>query len=298
MARSVEVILNAGSGSVLGAETKQGLSDRFLERGVRARVHLAGTGAEVELLAREAADGDAEVIVAAGGDGTISSVAKEVYRAGKVLGIIPLGTLNNLSKDLGIPQSVGEAVDTIKNRHIAEIDLAEVNGRIFLNNSSIGLYPRMVKHRVEQQRLGYGKWRAAFWAWLRIFRISPFLDVNIKVDNKEFRRKLPFVFVGNNEYEMDLYNIGRRPRLDAGKLSIYFIHSGGRWGVTILLFHTLTGRLRQWRDFEEVSSEEVTIGSRKKRLLVAFDGEVAVMETPLRYRSLAKALKVIVPNDE
>ena len=296
MAPAVEVIVNAGSGSVLGGETRRSLSDRFLERGIRARVHLAETGAEAELLAAEAADGDADVIVAAGGDGTISSVAKEVYRAGKILGIIPLGTLNNLSKDLGIPQAVGDAVDTINAGHVAEIDLAEVNGRIFLNNSSIGLYPRMVKHRVDQQRLGYGKWRAAFWAWLRIFRISPFLDVQIIVDDKEFRRKLPFVFVGNNEYEMELYNIGRRPRLDEGKLSIYFIHSGGRWGVTMLLFHTLTNRLRQWRDFEEVSSEEVTIGSRKKRLLVAFDGEIAVMETPLRYRSLPRALKVIVPN--
>ena len=298
MAPAVEVILNAGSGSVLGAETRQSLADRFLECGVRARIHLAGTGSEVDLLAAEAVDGDAEIIVAAGGDGTISTVAKEVYRAGKVLGIIPLGTLNNLSKDLGIPQTVADAVDTIKNKHMAEIDLAEVNGRVFLNNSSIGLYPRMVKHRVEQQRLGYGKWRAAFWAWLRIFRISPFLDVSIKVDNKVFRRKLPFVFVGNNEYEMELYNIGRRTRLDEGKLSIYFIHTGGRWGVTLLLFHTLTGRVKQWRDFEAVSTEEVTISSRKKRLLVAFDGEVAVMETPLFYRSLPKALKVIVPVEQ
>ncbi len=294
----VEVILNIGSGSVLQGETASSLRDRFLERGIKARIHPANTGADVELLAAEAADGEAEIIVAAGGDGTISTVAKEVLRTGKTLGIIPLGTLNNLSKDLRIPQSIHSAVDTIKNGNISLIDLAEVNGRIFLNNSSIGLYPRMVKHRVEQQRLGYGKWRAAFWAWLRIFRISPFLDVSIKVEDKVFRRKLPFVFVGNNEYEMDLYNIGRRPRLDEGKLSLYFIHTGGRWGVSLLLFHTLTGRIKQWRDFEAVSTEEVSIGSRKKRLLVAFDGEVAVMETPLQYRSLPKGLKVIVPNEE
>ena len=298
MVRSIEVIVNAGSGSVLAGETERSLRDRFLERGVRARIHLATTGAEVELLAAEAADGEAEVIVAGGGDGTISSVAKEVHRAGKVLGILPLGTLNNFSKDLGIPQTIADAVTTIAEQNIAEIDMAEVNGRIFLNNSGIGLYPRMVKHRVEQQRLGYGKWRAAFWAWLRIFRLSPFLDVTIKVDNKVFRRKLPFVFVGNNEYEMDLYNIGRRPRLDEGKLSVYFIHTGGRWGVTLLLLHTFTGRLKQWRDFEAVSSEEVTIASRKKRLLVAFDGEVAVMQTPLCYRSRPEALRVIVPKAE
>src|SRR5215211_7727980 len=214
MAGAVEVIINAGSGSVLSAEIESTLRDKFLECGVRATIHLASTGAEVELLAAEAADGDADVIVAGGGDGTISAVAKEVHRSGKVLGILPLGTLNNFSKDLGIPQTIGDAVTTIAENNVAAIDIAEVNGRIFLNNSSIGLYPRMVRHRVEQQRLGYGKWRAAFWAWMRIFRLSPFLDVTIKIDNKVFRRKLPFVFVGNNEYEMDLYNIGRRPRLD------------------------------------------------------------------------------------
>ncbi|HTH36538.1 MAG TPA: diacylglycerol kinase family protein [Pyrinomonadaceae bacterium] len=296
MAGTVEVIINAGSGSVLADETECSLHDSFLERGIRTTIRLATTGAEVELLAAEAANGEAEVIVAAGGDGTISTVAKEVHRTGKVLGILPLGTLNNFSKDLGIPQIIGDAVTTIAEGNVSQIDMAEVNGRVFLNNSSIGLYPRMVRHRVEQQRLGYGKWRAAFWAWLRIFRLSPFLDVTIKIDNKVFRRKLPFVFVGNNEYEMDLYNIGRRPTLDEGKLSVYFIHSGGRWGVTLLLLHTLTGRLKQWRDFEAVSSEEVTIASRKKRLLVAFDGEVGVMQTPLCYRSLPKALKVIVPS--
>lgn len=294
----IEVIVNAGSGSVLEGETERSLVQRFIAHGVRAKVHLAKTGAEIERLAAEAADGEAEIIVAGGGDGTISSVANEVQRVGKVLGVLPLGTLNNFSKDLGIPQSLGAAVAVIAGGNVATIDLAEVNGRMFINNSSIGLYPRMVRHREEQQRLGYGKWRAAFWAWLRIFTISPFLKVRIRLDDKEFLRKLPFVFVGNNEYEMELYNIGRRKRLDSGKLSLYFIHSGGRWGVTLLMLHTVMGRLKQWRDFEAVSTDEITIASSKRRLLVAFDGEVAVMETPLRYRSLPKALKVIVPKPE
>jgi diacylglycerol kinase family enzyme len=295
---AIEVIVNAGSGSVLEGETERSLRQRFIAHGVRANVHLAKTGAEIEQLATEAADGEAEVIVAGGGDGTISSVAKEVHRAGKVLGVLPLGTLNNFSKDLGVPQTLGAAVRVIAERNIATIDLAEVNGRLFLNNSSIGLYPRMVVHREEQQRLGRGKWNAAFWAWIRMFKLSPFLKVNIHLDGKEFERKTPFVFVGNNEYEMDIYNIGRRPRLDEGRLSVYFLHRGGRWGVTLLVLRTIFRRLKQWRDFEEVSTGEVTITTHKPRILVAFDGEVAVMETPLRYRTLPKALNVIVPKSE
>lgn len=296
MRPAIEVIVNAGSGSVLAGETERSLRQRFVAYGVRANVHLAGTGGEIEQFARGAVESGAAVIVAGGGDGTISAVAEHVARAGKVLGVLPLGTLNNFSKDLGIPQSLEGAVRTIARGEVREIDLAEVNGRIFLNNSSIGLYPKMVRRRImQQQRLGQGKWNAAFWAWMRIFRISPFLKVHIRVGEKEFERKLPFVFVGNNEYEMELYNIGRRKSLDSGKLSVYFIHRGGRWGVTLLMLHTVFGRLRQWRDFEEVDTEELTIETKRRRLLVAFDGEVALLETPLRYRTLPKALKVIVP---
>lgn len=295
---AIEVIINAGSGSVLAGETERSLRQRFIAHGVKANVHLAETGGEIVRLAAEAADGEAEIIVAGGGDGTISAVANEVFRAGKTLGVLPLGTLNNFSKDLGIPQILEGAIKVIAKRNVESIDLAEVNGRSFINNSSIGLYPRMVRQREEQQRLGYGKWRAALWSWLRIFRISPFLKVAIMLDGKEFERKTPFVFVGNNEYEMDLYNIGRRPKLNEGKLSLYFLHRGGRWGVTVLVFRTVFQRLKQWRDFEAVSTEEITINTRKKRVLVAFDGEIAVMESPLRYRILPNALNVLVPEKE
>lgn len=298
MAPTIEVIVNSGSGSVLAGETERSLRQRFIAHGVRANVHLAETGARIDELAREAAEGEAEMIVAGGGDGTISSVAVHAEKAGKVLGVLPLGTLNNFSKDLGIPQTLEGAVETIARGRQMSIDLAEVNGRLFINNSSIGLYPNMVVHREKEQRLGRGKWNAAFWAWIRIFKLSPFLKVCIKLDGKEFLRKTPFVFVGNNEYEMDLYNIGRRPNLNEGKLSVYFLHRGGRWGVTMLLVKTVFGTLRQWRDFEAVSTEEITIQTRKRKLLVAFDGEVTVMETPLCYRTRPNALKVIVPSTE
>lgn len=294
MVRPIEVIINAGSGSVLGEETAQRLRERFIEHGVPANVHFASSGSEVESLAKRAVE-HADIVVAGGGDGTISTVAVEVARAGKTLGVLPLGTLNNFSKDLGIPQDLSAAVETIADGESKLIDLAEVNGRVFVNNSSIGLYPKIVLRRVEQQRLGRGKWSAALWAALQMFRLSPFLKVRIELAGKTFLRKTPFVFVGNNEYEMDLYNIGRRVSLDDGELSVYFLHRGGRWGVVLLLVHTLFGRLRQWKDFEEVSTDEITIQTRRKKLHVALDGEVREMQTPLHYRIRPGALKVIVP---
>lgn len=294
----IEVIVNAGSGSVLEGETDKTLTERFIAHGVRANVHLAKSGEEIVAVARAAANSRAEIIVAGGGDGTISAVAAEACRADKALGVLPLGTLNNFSKDLNIPQDLKSAIKIIVAGYKQTIDLAQVNERIFINNSSIGLYPRIVRKREQQQRLGYSKWRAAAWATLRMFRSSPFLRVRIEVDGKTFERKTPFVFVGNNQYEMELYNIGRRPSLDKGKLSVYFLHRGGRWGVVMLLFHTLTGRVKQWRDFEEVLTDSVTIQTRKRLMQVAFDGEVSVLETPLEYRTLPGALTVIVPKPE
>lgn len=298
MRPAVEFIINSSSGLASGL-LKHELETAIGEAGLDATVYFAQSGDEIERLAREAALGKADVIVAGGGDGTVSAVAEHVFAAGKTLGVLPLGTLNNFSKDIGLPQDMVAAVKVLAAGKTTEIDLAEVNGRIFVNNSSIGLYPRIVLRREsQQQRLGYGKWRAAFWATLRMFRISPFLKVKIELDGKTFLRKTPFVFVGNNEYEMDLYNIGRRPRLNEGELSVYFLHRGGRLGILLLLFHTLTGRVRQWRDFEQVTTSSVTIQTRRKRLPVAFDGEVRVLETPLVYKTLPGALKVVVPPPE
>jgi YegS/Rv2252/BmrU family lipid kinase len=297
MPQRVAVIVNASSGVGAGEDMRDELERHLAEAGIDAKITVARPEDDLDSLAAEAA-ADTDIVVAAGGDGTISAVAVAVHAAGKTLGVLPLGTLNNFSKDLGIPQDIAGAVEVLKNGVTRTIDLAEANGRVFINNSSIGLYPRIVRKREKQQRLGYGKWRAALWATLRIFMRGRFVKVRITLDDKTFFRKTPFVFVGNNRYEMDLYNIGRRSTLDDGKLSIYFLHRSGRWGVILLLWHTLTGRVRQWRDFEEVLTETVTIQTRRRRISVAFDGEVTTLETPLEYKIIPNALRVIVPAEE
>lgn len=294
----IEVIINAGGGSYT-EETEQLMLDEFAKYEVGVNIHLAKDGADIESLLKAAIASEAEVVVAGGGDGTISGIAAEVSAAGKTLGVLPLGTLNHFSKDLGIPQTVPEAVRIITENHTQNVDLGEVNGRVFINNSSIGLYPRIVRHReVQQERLGRGKWSAAFLAAVKILSVNSLFRVKLKMGDREFVRKTPFVFVGNNEYEMDFYNIGTRKRLDGGKLSVYFLHRGGRLGVVMLLLRTVFGRLRQTKEFEELDTDEITIVTRKKRLMVALDGEVVLMDTPLDYRIRAGELRVIVPRTE
>ncbi len=297
MSLAIEVIINAGSGSVEQEETKHRLTELFEENGVEANIHLAKNGGEIIEFAEKAAKSESKIIVAGGGDGTVSAVAARVIKAGKTLGILPLGTLNNFSKDLQIPPDLEEAVRVIAEGNTKQIDVGEINGRIFVNNSSIGLYPGIVRRREKQQRLGYGKWRAALWAAVKILRRSPFFAVRLETENGKRIVKTPFVFVGNNDYEMDFFNIGRRACLDDGKLSVYFLHRSGRKGLFFLVLRTLFGRLRQTKDFEEINTEEITIETRKKRMLVAFDGEVEFLETPLNYKIHPKVLRVIVPKE-
>ena len=294
----IEVIINAASGSVEEEETERYVAELFKENGVEVNISIAKNSIEIGKLAEKAAKGNAEIIVAGGGDGSVSAVAAEVVRTKKKLGILPLGTLNNFSKDLRIPQDLAEAVRVIAEGNTKQIDVGEVNGRIFVNNSSIGLYPRIVKRREKRQRLGWGKWRSALWAALKILKLSPFFAV--RLDTAAGRRiiRTPFVFVGNNAYEMDFFNIGRRETLDDGKLSVYFLHRSGRKGLLLLVVRTIFGRLRQTKDFEEISTEEIMIETRKTRVLAAFDGEIEKLETPLRYKILPKVLSVIVPEDE
>jgi diacylglycerol kinase family enzyme len=295
MPHPIEVIVNAGSGSVESEETKRNLTELFKENGVEARIHLAKNGSEIVSLAKKLAESDAEIIVAGGGDGSVSAIAEEVSKNDKILGVLPLGTLNNFSKDLGIPQDLAEAVRIIAEKRVKIIDTGEVNGRIFVNNSSIGLYPHIVKRREAQQRLGHGKWRSAFWAALRILKRSPFFAVRLETAEGKRIVKTPFVFVGNNEYEMDFFNIGRRACIDDGKLSVYFLHRHNRRGLFLLAVRTIFGRLRQTKDFEEINVAEITIETRRKKILVAFDGEVEMLETPLQYKIHAKSLRVIAP---
>ena len=295
----LKIIISAGAGGVArdNGEVSELLTSIFNEHKIDIDVSVATTGAELTELARDAARGPYKAIVAAGGDGTVSSVAASVIDSDKILGVLPLGTLNHFARDLKISSDLETAAQTIVAGHTTEIDVAEVNNRIFLNNSSLGLYPTIVRERVKHQRLGFQKWPAFVWATIQALRRYPFLDVRLRVKDQLLDRTTPFVFVGNNEYAMESFNIGLRDRLDRGVLSIYITHRTSRLKLISLALRALVGRLRDDKDFLAFSSDELKIETRHKRLRVAFDGEIELMETPLQYRIRTRALRVIVPKE-
>jgi diacylglycerol kinase family enzyme len=236
------------------------------------------------------------IVVAGGGDGTINAVASVMAGTGVAFGVLPLGTLNHFAKDIGIPLKLDEAVRNVAEGRRIQVDVGEVNDKIFLNNSSLGLYVDIVRDREKQQsRLGRGKWPAAAWATLAALRRYPFLNVGLSVDGKHHARSTPFVFIGNNEYIMEGLSIGERKRLDAGVLSLYVAQRPGRLGLLRFAWRALFGRLAQERDFDVMLADKLDIDTHHQHLHVATDGEVNMLATPLHYRIRPAALTVIVP---
>jgi diacylglycerol kinase family enzyme len=294
--KPVIVIVNGGAGHGHDDQACEDLRAKFRAAGLDAELVLAKDGEEMIATARRALEGGAHMVAAGGGDGTINAVASVMVGSGVRFGVLPLGTLNHFAKDLGIPLDLDEAVRNLATGMPREVDVGEVNGRIFLNNSSLGLYPDIVRDREKQQRrLGRGKWPAALWATLAALRRYPFLSMRLTVKGETLARRTPFVFIGNNRYTMQGLAIGERDCLDDGLLSLYVAQRPTRLGLLRFALDALRGKLGSERDFDVLEAASFEIDTHRHRVHVATDGEVTVMNPPLRYRVRPGALTVMVP---
>ena len=293
---SIAVVLNVGAGRGYCDDDTGRLQTLFASHGLQAKIFPAKDGSEILSQARAAVASKPAVVVAAGGDGTVSAVASCLKETGIAMAVLPMGTLNHFARDLGIPADCEEAVAAIARGQRVAVDVGMVNDRPFVNNASIGIYPDIVRDRQRQQRrLGRGKFWAMLWAIHAVLKRSPFLRLRVELDGTAHNLRSPFVFIGNNDYVMEGFEIGMRSSLRDGCLSIYTTQRRTRWGLLRLALRALLGRLQQARDFSIERAASLRIDSRRRWLLVATDGEVTAMETPLTFRVLPRALEVIVP---
>ena len=290
----VRVVINRGGGS-FGEDVAEKLAPIFAANGIDAKILAVDPG---ELgrhceAAAEAADVDA--LVAAGGDGTIGTAAAAVAGTDMPLGVIPLGTLNHFAKDAGIPLDLEAAVAVIAGGRTRQVDVAEVNGRIFINNSAVGLYPELVREREAQQKhLGRSKKMAMLSAGFRAFWRFRKKRLVIRIAGRAEPIETPLLFVGNNRYQMTPLALGKRERIDEGKLCIYAPLARSPLHFLWVAIRAVLGREREQADFVTLDAESAEIGSIRKTLPVATDGEANLMEAPLRYRIKAGALKLLV----
>lgn len=292
---NVPVLINPGGGSA-GDDPCGRVRDALARAGILAAIEpVAGR----DLAARAAAlvDQGAPLVIAAGGDGTMSAVGGALADSGTALGILPLGTLNHFARDLGISADLDAAAAIVAAGHRRTIDVAELNGRVFVNNSAIGLYPLLVADRVvQQERLGRSRRLAMLVASLRTLvrfrqhRLA--LTVN---DRDRATIETPLLFVGNNQYRFAMPHAGERDRLDDGRLSVVVIRRASRRGLAAATFRAFAGRSRPGDMVQLDNVTRLRVASGRPDVDISLDGETLRLPFPLDYRIRPNALWVTVP---
>jgi diacylglycerol kinase family enzyme len=294
---AVPVLLNRGGGA-LAADPK--LAER-----VEAALKSAGIDAAIELLsggecavrARAIAKAGDRLLIVGGGDGTIGAAASALVGTDTLLGILPLGTLNHFARDLEIPADLDEAAKLIAAKSERRVDVGEMNDRIFINNSAIGLYPLMVVDRdLQRRRLGRSKRLAMIVASFRTLWRFGHRRLTLTVnDERTGIVDTPLLFVGNNDYRIDIGAPGRRESLDDGQLCVMLMRKKTRRGMIAASVRALLNRSRDDDMVRLDGVERLRVASTRSQLAVSLDGEVVRTEPPLEYRIRKKALRVIAP---
>lgn len=241
-----------------------------------------------------------EAVVVAGGDGTVGCAAAVAAGTDLVLGVLPLGTFNHFAKDLGMPTELEAAAAALVDGVVREVDVAEVNGRVFVNNSALGMYPTMVaiRDRIRDKR-GWGKVRAVPVAAWRAWRSFPLHRLDLTGDGIHRRRvRSPLVFIGNGVYDNASGGVHERVELTEGRLGVSVARVISRWGLVRMLVRTWASGSSKARELDVSEVSELTVDSRTESIRVSLDGEIDWLELPLHYRTRPGALHVLAPAGE
>jgi len=234
------------------------------------------------------------VVAVGGGDGTIGTAAAVLANTMTALAILPLGTRNHLARQLGVPLDIPGAAEVAVSGQRRRIDLGRANGRVFINNASFGLYTRFVRERDAGDRHSYRRMVRAAWQVVRHMRAQFF---TLRVDGRRQAIATPLLFVGNNEYSLELGHVGERDSLTDHELSLLALPDKGPLQMISFAVRTLLGRGEPENDFLEYGRATEVVIEGAGAIEGTFDGEVVVLPLPLHLRTLPNALGVVTPRE-
>jgi diacylglycerol kinase family enzyme len=258
------------------------------------RAHVLGESEDASALAREAAEGGAQALGMAGGDGSLGPVAAVALEHGLPFVCVPFGTRNHFARDLGLecddPVSAVAAFAGDERR----VDVGRVGDVVFLNSVSLGLYASLV-HDPEHAT------KNRFAAALRMVPAAfgkARRPLELALDSPDGRERVEafVLLVANNDYALDaISDLGARSRLDEGVLHVYVVNAVGRFRLAVLFARALLGRVGDVDGYAELTADRLTVDSQRPRIHVAVDGEPAVLPSPLGFELLPRALRVLLP---
>ena len=296
------VVLNSASGSNDSNAERQVLADVFINAGRAFEflqfdnpANIASVSAKAVALAQEKGG----VVVAAGGDGTINAVAAAVLRSGCPFGVLPQGTFNYFGRANAIPQDARAAAAALLGASISPVTVGEVNGRVFLVNASLGLYPQLLEDR-EAWKQQFGRSRlVAFASGLAtIFRARGQLKLEIEMAGETTALRTPTLFIGNNHLQLAQVGIhaAHANAVNRGELAGIAVRPIGTLALFGLLARGVIGRLGDADHIDSFSFRKLKVAMRgKRRVKVATDGEITWMKPPLVFQVADTPLLLMVP---
>lgn len=292
------VVMNRGSGKKKHVELRDMLNARLAPACGSFALRESRKGSDLPALARKVATEGFDLVIAAGGDGTQSAVAGALVDSDVVMGVLPGGTFNYFARDLGVGETVEEALDTILDARVEAVDLGDVNGLIFLNNVSLGAYPQILKTR-EGIYKRWGRSRlAAYWSvMVALRRLRRPMQLVARVDGQESRYTSALVFVARSAYQLDSFGLEGAEEIRRGEFAVLIAKAKRPLPLMRSALRMAMGKSAKDDDFDLILTDALTIETPKRRQLVAHDGEKATLESPFKLKVRHDGLRVLLPRD-
>lgn len=301
------ILLNAGSGHADTERQRSTIEALLTAAGRDFELTVVDQAGELADIARRMAGRASRaggVLVAAGGDGTINTVARQAVESGCRFGVLPQGTFNYFGRTHSIPEDLAEAVQALLTAQVVPVQVGLVNERVFLVNASIGLYPRLLEEReIDKKQFGRSRLVALLSALKTVLGSYRHLRITVEFDGKTRTLRTPTLFVGNNRLQMEQVGFGLlAERIDDGKLAALAPQPVGRLGMLSLLAHGALGRLSEAPQLHAFGLTRMSVKQRglvgRRRMKVAIDGEVTHLDAPLVFRVLEGQLLLLKPAQE
>lgn len=294
--RRLCVIVNAKSGRREGAGLTEKLRDLLAPKVAQFELRPLRKGSRIDEQIRRAVKDGFDLIAVLGGDGTQSAAADALAGTDAVMAVLPGGTFNFFARDLGVGDTVDQALETLLNGQVRRIDVGDVNGRVFLNNTSFGAYPDILEKRESFYRR-FGRSRiGAYWTVLTTLtqlRRPLVLHARVNGEMKDFETGL--AFVAKNAYQIESLGLDGAEALREDRLAVFIARATGGWGLIGAALRLAFGLSARERDFDLICSRDLIIETRPDKRLIARDGEKERMPGPFHLKVRPDALSVVVP---
>ena len=295
----ITVLMNAGSGSDDKSSSRTTIETVLRETGRDVEVRLAHRPRDMMALAQQAADARPGIMVAAGGDGTLNAVATAAYARGRPFAVIPLGTFNYFARDIGIPLDTEAATRVVADGCLRAVPIGRINGRLFLNNASIGLYRHLIEEREQfKRRFGRNRFVALISGLVTLLREHRTYHLRMEIDGEATTLSTRTVFFGRNTLQIEQLGLDEAICVARGELAVLALRDVGRLALLGVAMRSAVARLETAENLYQACAKTVQVewlDTRRNHIRVAVDGELVDCTLPLLVESVPDALQVIVP---